>query len=105
VTKTQDLQEWWLRSQQWTSMNTDALKMLSDVSELQVYYYWNAWSNAQSTGDKTTVVTPPVEPTDPNTPKPPPDDIAEDQLPNGVRLVLRLPAGPLIRDLTLHASN
>ena len=111
VTKTQDLQEWWLRSQQWTSMNTDALKMLSDVSELQVYYYWNAWSNAQSTGDKTVVVPPPSS--EQGAPgagtgggaETPPPDIAEDQLPNGVRLVLRLPAGPLTRDLTMHASN
>lgn len=108
VTKTQDLQEWWLRSQQWTSMNTDALKMLTDVSELQVYYYWNAWSNAQSTGDKTTVVAAPPVPEGGASgveAQSPPPDIAEDQLPNGVRLVLRLPAGPLTRDLTLHASN
>lgn len=111
VTKTQDLQEWWLRSQQWTSMNTDALKMLSDVSELQVYYYWNAWSNAQSTGDKTVVVPPPSSEQGASGaetgggPAAPPPDIAEDQLPNGVRLVLRLPAGPLTRDLTMHASN
>ncbi|HSI57725.1 MAG TPA: prepilin-type N-terminal cleavage/methylation domain-containing protein [Ideonella sp.] len=115
VTRIQDLQEWWLRSQQWTAMSADALKMLEGVSGLQVYYYWNAWSNAQSTGDKVVVPSsntpPPPNPEDGSggsgSGNEPPQNTAvanEDQLPGGVRLVLTLPNGVLTRDLAIHPS-
>lgn len=113
VTRIQDLQEWWMRSQQWTAINGDALKMLDGVASIQVYYYWNAWSNAQSTGEKTVVVVP----NPPDAPPSIPGDggsggvnanntaVNEDQLPGGVRLVLTLPAGVLTRDLAIHPSS
>ncbi|MEK8032174.1 prepilin-type N-terminal cleavage/methylation domain-containing protein [Ideonella sp. DXS29W] len=101
VTRIQDLQEWWIRSQQWAAIRGDALKMLEQVETQQVYFFrGNAWSNAQSTGD--------VE----QPPSPPPDGGGGTQiggeneaLPTGVRLVLKLPTGLLTRDLLVRPSQ
>jgi len=103
VTRIQDLQEWWIRSQQWAAIQPDALRMLDDVDSQQVYFYrGNSWSNAQSTGD---IEAPP--------PPPPPASGASqplvggenEALPSGVRLVLALPGGPLTRDLMVRPSQ
>jgi general secretion pathway protein J len=90
VTRIQDLQEWWIRSQQWSAIRGDALKMLDEVESQQIYFFrGNAWSNAQSTGDFER------------------NELAEEVevLPSGVRLVLKLPAGELTRDLMVRPSQ
>jgi general secretion pathway protein J len=99
VTRIQDLQEWWIRSQQWTSMQGDALKMLEGVDGQQVYFYrGNSWTNAQSTGDIEAPKTPPA-----------PGVVGvggdNEALPSGVRLVLTLPGGPLTRDVMVRPSQ
>lgn len=90
VTRIQDLQEWWIRSQQWSAIRGDALKMLEEVDSQQIYFFrGNAWSNAQSTGDFER------------------NELSEEveALPTGVRLVLNLPAGVLTRDMLVRPSQ
>jgi general secretion pathway protein J len=90
VTRIQDLQEWWIRSQQWSAIRGDALKMLEEVDSQQIYFFRsNAWSNAQSTGDFER------------------NELSEEVevLPTGVRLVLTLPAGALTRDIMVRPSQ
>ncbi|WP_022980471.1 type II secretion system protein J [Ideonella sp. B508-1] len=111
-----DLQEWWLRSQQWSGIRDGALPMLGQLSEWQVYYYRqgdNTWSNAQSSAGRSNTATPPATPPPSpgtegeGTPNPPDTANEEDadQLPQGVRLVLRLPAGTLTRDVLLLGDH
>lgn len=90
VTRIQDLQEWWIRSQQWSAFKGDALPMLDEVDSQQIYFFrGNSWSNAQSTGDFET------------------DQVGGENevLPTGIRLVLNLPAGVLTRDLLVRPSQ
>jgi general secretion pathway protein J len=99
VTRIQDLQDWWIRSQQWAAIQGDALKMLEDVGSQQVYFYrGNAWSNAQSTGD---FDAPPIPPPPPGSA---PVGGEQEALPTGVRVVLALPNGPVTRDLMVRPS-
>jgi general secretion pathway protein J len=113
VTRIADLQEWWIRSQQWSAVGSEALRMLDGVSALQVYYYQmgdNNWSNAQSTGN---VVAPPVAPPPANPGANPGGEEGEkpqvggeqEALPLGVRLVLTLPRGTLTRDVLMRTSS
>jgi general secretion pathway protein J len=105
VTRIQDLQEWWIRSQQWSAIQGDALKMLEQVESQQVYFFrGNSWSNAQSTGDYEQPPTPPPAPPNPDDPKPPIGGENE-ALPSGVRVVLKLPSGLLTRDLLVRPSQ
>lgn len=105
VTRIQDLQEWWIRSQQWAAIRGDALQMLDDVGSQQVYFYrGNSWSNAQSTGDVATPPTPPQTPPGGPDGGGPPIGGDQEQLPTGVRLVLELPSGKLVRDLMVKPS-
>jgi general secretion pathway protein J len=90
-----ELQDHWLRSQQFQGNEAGQLEMLTGVSQWQLYYYRvNAWTNAQSSGDVAPV------------------DVAanaarqRERLPTGVRLVLTFApgggrAGKLTRDLVL----
>lgn len=117
VTRISDLQEWWIRSQQWSAVSSEALLMLDGVSAMQVYYFQqgdNNWSNAQSTGNVAVVAppsTPPSSPTSPGEGIPPsptsPGSVGGDQeaLPLGVRLVITLPAGTLTRDVLMRTSS
>ncbi|HEX5687057.1 MAG TPA: prepilin-type N-terminal cleavage/methylation domain-containing protein [Ideonella sp.] len=103
VTRIQDLQEWWIRSQQWSTIQGDALKMLEQVESQQIYFFrGNSWSNAQSTGDIEEA--PPPQP--PASGVQPPQIGGENEaLPTGVRLVLKLPNGLLTRDLMVRPSQ
>ena len=68
VTRVQDMQDWWIRDQQWSAISGDALRMLGDIDGWQVYYWRlndNNWSNAQSSGDVAPV--PPAPPAAPGT--------------------------------------
>lgn len=102
VTRVQDMQDWWIRGQQWSAISGDALRMLGDIDTWQVYYWRlqdNNWSNAQSTGDVAPVPPPPASGPDE---KAPPPEFDRELLPRGVRLQLQLPAGLLTRDIVLR---
>lgn len=83
-----ELQQSWLSSQQHQGGEPGELKLVEGASAWQLYYWrGNAWSNAQSSG---------------NTPGRQAGSAALDDredLPDGVRLVLTLPAGTLTRDI------
>lgn len=110
-----ELQEWWMRSQQWSGIRDGALPMLSQLSEWQVYYFRqgdNTWSNAQSSAGRSNATPPagtPAPPGNTGDGSTPPDTTGDeedaDQLPQGVRLVLRLPAGALTRDVLLSGDH
>jgi general secretion pathway protein J len=94
-----ELQDHWLRSQQFQGSEAGQLEMLTGVAQWQLYYYRvNAWTNAQSSGD--------VSPVDVaasagvNTAR------QRERLPTGVRLVLTFAPGSgrdgqLTRDVML----
>jgi len=104
VTRIQDLQEWWIRSQSWSAIQADALMMLDEVDSQQVYFYrGNSWSNAQSTGDFEEAPPPPQPPA--SGASAPIVGGENEVLPTGVRLVLALPGGPLSRDLMVRPSQ
>ena len=92
VTRLRDLQEQWMRSLQFLGTEPGQLRALEGVASLQMYCYWNAWSNCQSTGD--------VAQTGP-------DGAARNQqaLPAGVRMTIAFTGpvltGTLTRDLML----
>ena len=97
VSRVKDLQEGWMRAQQWSAISTEALAMVDEVSDWQVYYWRandNSWSNAQSSGDRAETPAPPAAGAAP--------EFEREALPRGVRLQLRLPGGLLTRDLMLR---
>jgi general secretion pathway protein J len=116
VTRVQDLQDWWMRGQQWSAISGEALAMLDGVSEMQVYYFRandNTWSNAQSSGDTAETAAAKAAAAASLTAKAlgsPSDvtaaaaiaDLTAQALPKGVRLQLGLAAGVLTRDLMLR---
>jgi general secretion pathway protein J len=86
------LQQSWLASQQLQGGEAEELKLIDGAEAWQVYYYrGNAWTNAQSTGNRSASR---------NASRPDNDEARED-LPDGVRLVLTLPGGTLTRDLAV----
>lgn len=92
VTRSGELQEYWLRSQQLLGNEPGTLRVLADAKAVQLYFYrGNGWANAQSSGE--TVVSP--------SPGVGPPRVAAEQLPTGVRLVLTLGDAPLTRDVLL----
>jgi general secretion pathway protein J len=90
------LQDDWLRSQQLLGNEVNQIRMMSGVSQWQLYFYrGNAWTNAQSTGD-----------TDPVTPGGAANAANAALAPTGVRLVLTFAegsgnVGSLTRDVVL----
>ena len=103
VTRTADLQELWLRSQQLMGLEAGTVKVLDSLDGLQLYFHRdNAWTNAQSTGDAGGPSAGP--PSGGPAGSPPPGALPaplDERLPNAVRLVLKLPAGTLTRDLLM----
>lgn len=126
LTRLAPLREAAARSQQWALIGPQALRMLGDVSQWQVFYFQQgdgSWSNAQSTGNRRgTVINGQVAVPPPggasgagtgndddnddedNNPGANAQADADEDLPVGVRLVLSLPAGPLTRDLVLSPA-
>ena len=52
VTSVRDLQDVWIRSQQFVGTEPGQLRTLTGVAQWQIYFYRNnSWSNAQSSGD------------------------------------------------------
>ncbi len=93
VTRTEELQESWMRSQQLLGNEPGQIQLLDDVTEVQVFFFrGNGWSNAQSSGDRS-----PIAPgVAPGSAAP-----QRELLPSGARLVLALGEQRLIRDLML----
>jgi general secretion pathway protein J len=86
-----ELQEMWLRTQQFQGNEVGQLRTLSGVSQWQVYCYWGAWSNCQSTGNLA------------SSPPPGASGVAQpirQALPSGVRLVMEFSGGELSGSLT-----
>lgn len=94
VTRSGELQQSWLASFQHQGGEPGSLQLIDGASEWQLYFWrGNAWTNAQSSGDRVSrsVL----------------NELAEagvslddrEELPEGVRLVLTLPQGPLTRDI------
>ena len=94
VTGRGDLQDSWLRSQQFQGVEPGQLRTLGGVSQWQLYCFrGNAWSNCQSSGDLAA-------------PAPGASAPLRQALPSGVRLVLSFAAGSgmngsLTRDVAL----
>ncbi|GAB4126133.1 MAG: hypothetical protein Fur0014_23200 [Rubrivivax sp.] len=87
VLRQAELQQSWLASLQHQGGEPGELRLV-DAEGWQLYFWrGNAWSNAQSSGN-TAQRTAGESPLD-----------AREELPDGVRLVLTLPEGPLTRDL------
>ncbi|HYN59319.1 MAG TPA: prepilin-type N-terminal cleavage/methylation domain-containing protein [Rubrivivax sp.] len=90
VTRVDELQESWMRSQQLLGNEQGQLLLLEGVTEVQVQFFVNnAWSNSQSSGD----MAPPTA----GAGTPPQREL----LPAGVRLILALGEQRLTRDLAL----
>lgn len=115
LTTRAELQDTWLRSQQFQGQEPGQLRVLDGVTQWQVYFYrGNAWSNAQSsagTSNPPATVPPPAPPASgasapSGTPNPPSGPAAGQPLPSGVRLVLEFAPGSglngsLVRDTML----
>jgi len=93
TTRGEPLQQYWLASQQLQGGEPGQLRAVEGVTGWQLYFYRsNGWSNAQSTGNRSTR-------------GPGRAATAEaEALPEGVRLVIDLPAGPLTRDVLVPAQ-
>jgi general secretion pathway protein J len=90
VTRVDELQESWMRSQQLLGNEPGQLLLLEGVTEVQVQFFVNnAWSNSQSSGD----LAPPAA----GASAPPQREL----LPAGVRLILALGEQRLTRDVVL----
>lgn len=116
VQSVKDLQDVWIRSQQFVGTEPGQLRTLTGLAQWQIYFYRNnSWSNAQSSGDVAPGDASPAPPP-PNVlrPVPPPDGIPaptpsaprREVLPTGVRLVVTYAegsgqAGTLTRDIAL----
>jgi general secretion pathway protein J len=101
LTHVPQLQEAWLRSQQWESIAGNAITVLDDVSAFQVYTYCigSGWGNVQSTC--TNGQQPPNQPP-PQTP-PPQRNTGAGNFPTGIRIQVSLPEGNLVRERELPA--
>lgn len=94
VTTSGELQDNWLRTQQFQGGEAGQLRTLTDLEQWQVYFFrGNAWSNCQSSGD--------VAAEGPGA-----SGVPRQALPSGVRLVLTFApgsgsAGSLTRDVLL----
>ena len=101
-----ELQDTWLRSQQFQGREPGQLLALEGVSQIQVYFYrGNAWTNAQSSAGTTAPAAAPPPPA-PGASSPAPALSAGSTLPSGVRLVLEFAEGSgangsLVRDTLL----
>lgn len=97
-----ELQELWMRTQQFQGVEAGQLKTLKGINQWQMYCYWGSWSNCQSTGDVANAPPPSSGGSAPQQPQPP----QRQALPSGVRLVLDFAGeglnGSLVRDVALR---
>ena len=114
-TRSNDLQEVWMRSQQFVGNEAGQLLLAGGVGEWQIYFYrGNSWSNAQSSGDlrsnsglpNADVAVPPLGAVVISPPPPPSAALPLTlQLPAAVRLVITLDGKTLTRDVALGPSG
>jgi general secretion pathway protein J len=98
VTRVDDLQQAWLRSQQLQGNEPQQLRLLDKVSDWQLYFYrGNAWTNAQSSGD----LAPPLDGAAGATG----GAARSEQLPAAVRLVLQFDGKTLTRDVIVGSTS
>lgn len=94
ATRTAELRETWLRSQQLLGNEPGHVTLAEGASQWQLYANRGGqWSNAMSSGD---VAAPPSAPASGVAPAPP-----REQLPDGVRIVVTLDGQTLTRDIAL----
>ncbi len=104
LTRSAELQQAWLASQQFLGNEPGQLDLASDVSEWQVYFYrGGAWTNAQSSA--TLVGTPAAAPPGSLPPGTAPPPAVRAELPQAVRLVLTMKPGKLTRDVALGPTG
>lgn len=126
MTRISQMQEAWLRSQQWNSISANAVTVLDHVDGFQVYTYClgGGWGNVQSScgaGGQPQQQQPPQTPGAPNPPGPgasgavggnntggngnntlqPEGRVAD--FPTGIRIQLALPEGQISREKELPA--
>lgn len=90
VVRAGDLQEQWMRSQQLQGTEPGHVNLVEGIGGWRMFFFrGNGWSNAQSSGD----VAPAME----GAPSAP----AREALPTGVRFVMTLPQGDVVRDVLL----
>jgi general secretion pathway protein J len=103
TTHMSELTSAWMRSQQWNAVSANAVTVLDNVDDFQVYVCNPAavgasgcsWNNVQSTqGAAAAVVTPPAG----EATTTPTIVVAQ---PNGIRILLKLPEGELTREREL----
>ena len=106
VTRADDLQSAWLRSQQLLGSEPEQLLLLDGVTSMQVYFYrGNAWTNAQSTGDLVVSPAPGAAASAAEAASAPAAAPAREQLPSGVRLVIEVGGQTLTRDIALAPQS
>jgi general secretion pathway protein J len=95
-----ELQELWMRTQQFQGQEAGQMKTLKGINQWQMYCYWGSWSNCQSTGDQAQAAPKPAAGASNPAPV-----IQRQALPSGVRLVLDFAGGEingsLVRDVAL----
>jgi general secretion pathway protein J len=104
VTRANELQEQWLRSQQLQGNEKEQLRLLEGIDTWQVYFYRDGrLSNAQSSGNVAPARAEPASPTPPPSPgvAPTPIVVQRNLLPDGVQLVLRINGQTLKRDVAV----
>lgn len=97
VTTNGELQDLWMRTQQFQGVEAGQLQTLKGISQWQMYCYWGSWSNCQSTGDQ--------QAGQPAGSASAPAATQRQALPGGVRVVLEFSggdlSGTLMRDVAL----
>ena len=91
VTTSGELQDLWMRTQQFQGLEVGQLKTLKGISQWQMYCYWGSWSNCQSTGN--------VAAPQPGASAPAQAQTQRQALPSGVRLVLEFSGGDMTGSL------
>lgn len=94
-----DLQEQWLRSQQWSTLADRAVPILDNVTDFQVYCFRGGWSNCQSSGNVVVVNAPASGASSPASA--PDNGKSQTVAPTGIQIVLTLPGGTLVREREL----
>lgn len=87
VTTSGELQDIWMRTQQFQGLETGQLQTLKGISEWQMYCYWGSWSNCQSTGN--------IADAPASAGSAPKQAQQRQALPSGVRLVLNFAGGDM----------
>jgi general secretion pathway protein J len=107
VTHMSELTDAWMRSQQWGAVSASAITVLENVDDFQVYVCNPAaantagcsWNNVQS-NQGGVQNNPPVQTCPPGQTCAPPPAIATPQ-PNGIKILLKVPEGEIMREREL----